>query len=401
MQAQQLALFLPSAHRALVTATSLRLQLPLPGHDGTQTDDPYGLSPLAKACPAVRHLGVEGSPSPALLQLFGRTVTKFDFLAPQLPPTTVERLAELLPHIRELIIGAYTHGGLQQLPEVASPYNLTALASVEHLNVPKLHICSNAMWASFPPNLTQLTCAGVHMPPLASFTAERLEVLHLSASTCTAGSLAGLFRACPSLHCVSSSKPTIDVDSGLEAMDDVDPLLIEALGADLTLLNARHASGVTSCPYSVIFYDCEFLSACLAGLPVLAGFTEVVLDWVSVITTTEVLSLLFSVFSDASSLEMSNSETLDDLMLLALLQLKGLRSLTLRRCPGVTAQGLTFLVSHLPHVRELNCLECESVTEEQMDVLQAMMLMVDRVIVLEFEAVVVDPVSSGSGSESE
>lgn len=400
LQAQQLRLFLQATKSALATVTSLRFKLPAPAPDVPPTDDPYGLSALAGVCPSVQHLGIVGSPAPMLLSLLGSKVTHFEIESPQMHHDTIEQLHELLPVLKELTISNYSQDELQAAICVSSPYNLSRLTGVQALYVPKLHIHSPAMWASFPPNLMRLSCAGVHLPPPAPGSLDHLQTLRLVGSTCTADALAGIFRSAPNLLHVESCNATIDVDSGFVA-GELDSDVIAALSRDLVLLNDKHAAGITACPFSIIFYDCEHLAMALAGMPVLPGFTEVILEWVSVVTSSQVLDTLCSVFTEVETLEMSNSESLNDAMLMALLPMKRLKCLTLRQCPLVTAQGLTFLLCQLPLVKELNVLECEAVTQEQVELLQDMLATIGRELVLEFDASTLPPVSSSSASDSE
>lgn len=132
-------MFLSSTAAALATVTSLTISVPESSNAKPYlqasclnfspvllNDDPYGLSALASACPAVCYMNVEGSPAPALLRNLGKSVTCFEFFAPRMHHETVEQLNELLPELRKVIIIGYPCGG----SEMQQPFNLSRMESV-------------------------------------------------------------------------------------------------------------------------------------------------------------------------------------------------------------------------------------------------------------------------------
>lgn len=401
LQAEQLALFLAVARKALTTATFLRLRLPIPVNPTLlPTGDPYGLSALASMLPAMHRLDVDGSASLALMQLLGPTVDDLFFSAPDMHRTVVERLHHLLPSLTSLRIAGYTQE-LLETPEplvggggLMLPYHLSKLVGVEHLQVDELIIYSDELWTSFPPNLSQLTCAGVTCAPPVPASLHQLRAVVLAGGTSSLAALAGMFRSTLVLANVETCEDRITVDCGLTAGGyPLTTAKIDLFVADLTLLDRLHTSGVVSSPYAIVFDDCEEIEALLFSLPVLCSIAEARLDWGGVFVTAEV-KLLSVAFPNLETLWMGNSETLNDKTMLSLLPLKKLKSLTLHACPIVTIQGLTFLLTQLPHVTTLNAFECESLDKGQASLLRAMMLAIGRGVDVSF-------VNASSSSESD
>lgn len=366
-------------------------------------EDPFGLNILPSMCPAVKRLIVKGSPSPSLLQLFGSTVTMFEFTAQQVPQASIERLQELLPLLRELAINEYYEvGKLPDQLEAPAPYNLSKLTCVRHLNVPHLAICSAAAWASFPPNLRRLSCAGVQCAPQSSASFAQLTTLDLlkcGGMVDTAG-LAGLFRLAPCLRRVNSPWQTLNLSS-LEASELVYDTDISKLADDLMLLNNRYEAGVMTSTFSILFHDYEpwqdLLKALPAGTPVFSGFTMLCLGMGFVTSahgSIDLLQLLSAVFPNLKELTLMNSNYLDDEMLMSLLQLKKLKCLALWRCPRVTAQGLTFLVCQLPVLEALSCHFLSGVSEAEAQLLQTMMRSSGKHVAVTFSPIYIALLSS-------
>lgn len=339
--------------------------------------DPYGLSALAGFLPILQHLTINGSPSPGMLKHFGSTVTSLEFMTPYMHPSVVDSMHAALPQLRAVQVHKHMH----EHPEVPQIFNFSKMMGLESLTVDGLFLNSTRVWASLPPNLLLLSCARLYTPPPPSLSLPRLRTLQLSDPECMLGALAGCFRAAPLLLLIKAS--FLNVNSELMSGDLLDQQDISSIVKDLILVNQKHADGVTMGPMSIVFDDCEDLQSILQDLPVLAAITKVSLDWVSVYTTAELLNLLCTVFPNLVTLEMSNSETVDDEMLLALLSLKKLQRLIIIRCPMVTAQSLTFLLCQLP-ITVLHCLDCEGVVEAQVHVLKSMMTVLDRRFILEF-----------------
>lgn len=393
MQSQQLQMFLSAIKGAFATVTTLTIKLACPSIRQPQLptsgssiasclsmNDPYGISAVAGVCPNIFHLIVDGPFAPTLLQCLGLNVTCFEFIAPHLPPETIEQLHRLLPNLNELVIKNYPWAGT----EVVSPYEFSKMTCVKHLTAGKLHIQSDKMWASFPPNLVTLACAGMSIAPPVAASLQALQDLHLTYINCTLKVLAGVFRSAPNLLQVVSATGVIRVNSGLASGDPLGQAAITSLAADLNLLNSRHEAGVTSCPFTIMFHDCEDLQNVLQAVTVLTAFTRVALDWVSVHTTASLLRLVSRVFANVCYLEMRNSETMDDKMLVTFLPLQQLEDLSFFCCPRITAQGLTFLCSQLRSLSRLSCVDLEGVSEEQANLLQIMMTATGRQFVLDF-----------------
>lgn len=389
MQAQQLSMFLSAVSSALATVKCLNLSLtnptaigpnlPAPPQDTAGiSGDPYGLFSLAAVCPAVQKLCVSGSPSPALLQLFGSTVTTFEFIGPFMHSATIEKLHELLPCLKLLSISLYsTEVMTSNQPQT---FNLSKLTGVEKLQVLGLVIHSDDIWASFPPNLKDLACQTITHPPPSTASLSKLHTLYVHRATFTLKTLAGVLRSAPALQHVQIGVDLIQVNSGLKTGTVMDESAIADLAADLTLVNSRQAAGVIETRMSIMFDDCEDLHKVLLcrAVPVLSAFAQVHLDWVSVHTTKVLLGLLYTVFPNVDLLVMNNSETMDNEMMFALLPMRKLKQLSMRGCPLVTGQGLTFLCCQMLALQVLSCLDCEGVSNEQALLLGAMMAAVGR-----------------------
>lgn len=403
MQAQQLSIFLSAARDPLATVTSLKLRLPKsnsrvhaptpPTHGSSllqscillPTRDPYGLSALAGLCPAARHLSVDGCVSHVLLQCLGSTLTSFEFHASHMPASTIERFHEALPNVTTISIQGYSNKGPSGPSAFISGCDLSRMTGVRHLKVSELHIHTDLIWDSLPPNLVSLSCAGVHLAPPSSVSLKQLQCLHLTGPACTLKALAGLFQSAPALLKVTAVTATLQVNSGLASGGPLEQTAIATLAADLTLLDSRHKACVALFSYAVVFEDCEGLLTVLQRVSVLPAFTQLALDWVSVHMSAQLLELLGSVFPNMDTLELSDSETVDDRMLMSLLPLRNLKQFTVRSCPLVTVQVLTFLCCQLPSLQVLTCIDLEGVSKEQTQLLEAMMTAIGRHFVLVFE----------------
>ncbi|MEW5309043.1 MAG: hypothetical protein WDW38_000955 [Sanguina aurantia] len=357
MQSQQLALFLSSARAALATVISLQLFLPHPNDDNIFTPPPlsskeeeeqdrYGLSAFANnTFPAVRHLSVEGTATPAQLRLFAPTLTHFSFRAQHMPLPTIQTLDQLLPLLSRVSISGYT----REAATTTGPFNFSKLTGVRTGEMVMLDIGCDTVWASLPPILTSRMCSRTSRPPPAAMASslQWLEkVTFTRAADVPLGALAGLYRSSPSLKKLSTVIKDMDVNSGLVTGGPLSGAAIGLVAADLVLLNAKHITGVAPVPHSLRFDDCTQLKELFEIVLPLPAFTEVTLDWASVYTTAELLGLLCKVFAGATALE-------------------------------------------LPDLKLLRVMICESVSKESVLPMNSLMDTIGRLVTLEFEPAVV------------
>lgn len=400
MQSQQLALFLSAARAALATVSSLQLFLQRPNDDNIFTPPPlsseeeeeqdrYGLSALANnTFPAVRHLSVEGTATPAQLRLFAPTLTHFSFRAQHMPLSTIQTLDQLLPLLSRVTVSGYT----REAATTTGPFKFSKLTGLRTIEMVMLDIGCDTVWASLPPKLTSLMCSKISRPPPAAMASslQWLEkVTFMRAADVPLRALAGLYRSAPKLKKLSTVIKDMAVNSGLGTGAPLSGAVIGLIAADLVLLNAKHITGVAPVPHSLRFDDCAQLKELFEIVPPLPAFTELTLDWVSVYTTAKLLGLLCKAFAGATALEMSNSETMSDEIMCSLLPLQKLQQLTLRGCPLITGQGLTFLLPQLLELKLLRVINCEGVSMESVQAMQGLMNTVGRPFTLECQPAVV------------
>lgn len=385
MQSQQLNLIVSKAKRALATVTTLTIRLPPSCNNSSlPVGDPYGISALVGILPAARCISIHGSIDPALLQQLGPLIDDFFFSAPGMHRVIVENLHELLPRLKVLRIAGYTRELFIDPMHPMMPYNLIAMAGVEHLQVDELFVDSEVLWTSFPPNIRQLMCAGLTCAPPVTTSLHQLRIVNLTGGASTLAVLAGLFRLVPSLVSVKTSGDRIHVDSGFKSRTPPTEMYLASMVADLITLNDKHNNGFTSQPYFLDFDNCRHLLDIFKVLPLLSSVGKVRLrwiqddDWHGNHSTADTFALFKNIFPNVKSLNFFGNKMITDRTLMSLLPLHRMESLTLTRCNKVTSTGLTFLITQLPCFTFLDCDTCQRFTPEDAQLLTEMLQAIDR-----------------------
>lgn len=379
-------MFLPAVSRALATVTSLRLKLPnqstkaCPGMSrngkagSLSCNDPYGLSLLFVVCPSMKHLSIEGSPPPALLQLLGQNITRLDCVMPDLHTEIIEQLHNLLPCLKHLTMKGYqemvVHG-------TRTPYfySLRNLTGVQKLQVPLLNIQSAEAWASFPPNMSELSCAELHQPPPLHTPLQHLRSVSACNEFFTQTELAGLLRGAPGLQHIHRGEEMIEVNVDFAGSSPGDAVFARIV-ADLEEVDDRWRAMMNKNALSLVFDSDTNVEDLLRAVGDISSFRKVSLEWLTD-TPAELFGLLSTSFPHLASLALSNSAMKDE-DLFALLDLKDLRVLSLLYCSSLTGQGLTFLCCQLLSLEMLKVVVCQNVSNDEVMLLEAMMRSIGR-----------------------
>lgn len=293
------------------------------------------LAALAKACPALRSLQLEGDIGLEALSALGALcphIIDVSVSSLSIPCNILHNLYTILPSLLHFRVTAFDCD-LEDESDTAfleaysrdAAHALSSCSRLRSLDLPHLHISEASTWGYFPPKLWKLTMGVCSVPPHLGVTLPALTELSLGRarphSMGNVRTISGILLAAPQLM----SMRTI-IHSSCEEGD------LEAI----SILHNRCQAGLFTTP---LFFkkDSQAIGGFLHPFPTLPGIHT--LFFTGVEFPDDSIKDLARVFPNLENLSLIGPELMDDSVGL-LSGLTGLQSLSILLCHGMTDIGV-------------------------------------------------------------
>lgn len=311
------------------------------------------LAPLAKACPLLQRLHMDGDIGLEALSAFGATCPHVNYIflsAPSIPRPILYHLHNLFPKLATLEVkefnAALDDAGHEAVVESYCSDVAHALSSCAHLaslHLASLHVTHASTWDYLPPSLRELTVGSLDAAPAAATTLPALEGLrcwraHSLNAPLPLAMLSRILRAAPNLRTLRGGVETLcqegDMGSVL-ALHERGGLRTGDRGAlELRIRGGEIATFFLPFPALSLFTSVYVLTRCTAN-----GLVELVrvfpnllgLTFIDTGFTDDMASRLVGLGS-LRALEITDCKGLTDVGALAITRLPSLRYMTLSRC---------------------------------------------------------------------